>query len=242
MRLQTSGRTGIVTFDRPTRRNALTQSMWKQLEDWCHDLPPKVEVLILRGNGREFTAGSDIKEFARLTAAGANEAFAQMERAIHAVERLTIPTIAAINGPAYGAGFVLTLACDLRIGSDGASFGMPVGKLGITLQPPFIKRMVDHLGPSRAKEMVYTARTYNAETAFRMGLLNDLVSSEELDERVFRIARAILGQSKASIFAVKDSVRAVLTEAEPKTGAWVDEHDFMEGVRAFNEKRVARFR
>ncbi|QSO55167.1 enoyl-CoA hydratase/isomerase family protein [Alicyclobacillus curvatus] len=124
-----------------------------------------------------------------------------------AVENLNIPTIAAVNSPAYGAGFVLTLACDLRIGSQSASFGMPVGKLGITLQPPFIKRMMSHLGPSRTKEMVYTAKQYDAETAFRIDLLNDLTTEEQLDERAFAVARSILEQSKASILAVKESVR-----------------------------------
>ncbi|KPV45091.1 enoyl-CoA hydratase/isomerase family protein [Alicyclobacillus ferrooxydans] len=242
MRLQTSGRIGIVTFDRPDRRNALTQSMWKQLEDWCTNLPAKVELFILRGSGRDFTAGSDIKEFATLTGPQANLAFEQMERAIHAVESLKIPTIAVVNGPAFGAGFVLTLACDLRIGSEHASFGMPVGKLGITLQPPFIRRMINHLGPSRTKEMVYTAKRYDAETALRLGLLNELVTEDELDERAFAIARSILGQSKASMSAVKESVRSVLTETHPKVGDWVDEADFVEGVSAFNEKRIARFR
>lgn len=242
MRLQTTGPIGIVTFDRPDRRNALTQSMWQTLERWCEDLPAKVKLLILRGSGREFTAGSDIKEFAGLTAEEANVAFMVMERAIHAVETLKIPTIAAINGPAYGAGFVLTLACDLRIGSESATFGMPVGKLGITLQPPFIERMISHLGPSRTKEMVYTARQYDATTAYRMGLLNDMAPTGQLDEYVFSVARSILQQSKASIHAVKESVRAVLTDANPVMGAWVDEKDFVEGVRAFNEKRAAVFR
>ncbi|MCL6453941.1 MAG: enoyl-CoA hydratase/isomerase family protein [Alicyclobacillus sp.] len=242
MRLQTSGPIGIVTFDRPNRRNALTQSMWHTLEYWCSNLPAKVKLLILRGSGREFTAGSDIKEFARLTPAQANGAFEQMERAIHAVEMLPIPTIAAINGPAYGAGFVLTLACDLRIGSENATFGMPVGKLGITLQPPFIRRMVQHLGPSRAKEMVYTARQYDATTAYRLGLLNDIAPAGQLDEFVFSTARSILQQSKASIHAVKHSVHEVLNNPAPRTGAWVDDKDFVEGVAAFNEKRAAVFR
>ena len=242
MRLQTSGHMGIVTFDRPDRRNALTQTMWKQLEDWCTSLPPKVELFILRGGGREFTAGSDIKEFATLSQSQANQAFEQMERAISTVENLDIPTVAVVNGPAYGAGFVLTLACDLRIGSQYASFGMPVGKLGITLQPPFIERMISHLGPSRTKEMVYTAKRYDAQTALQIGLLNELTTEERLDERAFEVARSILGQSKASISAVKRSVRSVLTEEHPKVGDWVDEFDFLEGVRAFNEKRSAHFR
>jgi enoyl-CoA hydratase len=241
MRLQTSGPVGIVTFNRPHRRNALTQSMWNTLKDWCENLPSKVKLLILRGGGDEFTAGSDIKEFAQLSAAGANTAFAAMEAAIQAVEDLKIPTIAAISGPAYGAGFVLSLACDLRIGSHEAEFGMPVGRLGITLQPPFIRRMIHYLGPSRTMEMVYTARTYDAKQALDIGLLNARVSESELDDYVFQTARSILQQSKASMLAVKASVRQVLEGELKAVGAWVDESDFYEGVQAFNEKRQARF-
>lgn len=240
MRLQTSGPIGIITFNRPHRRNALTRSMWETLEYWCDHLPAKVKLLVLRGSGEEFTAGSDIKEFAQLSADEANDAFATMEKAISAVERLCIPTVAAINGPAYGAGFVLSLACDIRIGSNLARFGMPVGKLGITLQPPFLRRMIAHLGPARSKELVMTARTYDATKALELGILSDVVNSERLDEQVFEVARSILSQSKASMFAVKDSVRRVL-ESDFTVGDWVDARDFIEGVSAFNEKRAAHF-
>lgn len=241
MRFQTSGQIGIITFNRPHRRNALTQNMWRTLEHWSTEMPAKVKLLILRGSGKEFTAGSDIKEFATLTPSMANQAFVQMEKAIHAVEVLPIPTIAAINGPAYGAGFVLSLACDMRVGTELSRFGMPVGKLGITLQPPFLRRLLHHLGPSRTKELIYTASSYDADTAFRLGLVSEVVPSKELDEHVFRLARTILQQSKASVRAVKTGVLQVLTNAAAAPENWVDEKDFVEGVRAFTEKRLAHF-
>lgn len=241
MRYQLSGPIGIITIDRPEQRNALSRQMWETLYDWATHLPAKTKVLILRGADKNFTAGSDIKEFATLTAHDANQAFITMEKAIHAVENLPIPTIASVNGPAYGAGFILTLSCDIRIGSENARFGMPVGKLGITLQPEFIRRMVELLGPSRTKDMVYTARSYGASEALELGLLNYAVSSSELDELTFKLARKILEQSQASMAAVKDSVFKVLSGTLHGTDEWVEEHDFFEGVRAFKEKRAARF-
>jgi enoyl-CoA hydratase/carnithine racemase len=216
--------------------------MWATLQAWCEGLPEKVRVLILRGRPGEFSAGSDIKEFAMLSPGEANQAFMQMEAAISALERLPIPTIAVIDGPAFGAAFVLTLACDLRIGSHLATFGMPVGKLGITLQPPFLKRLVQHLGPGRTKELVYTAAQYDAREARRFGLLNAVTSPEDLDNYVIRVARTILQQSPASLHAVKVGVHRVLNQEPCELGTWVDEVDFMEGVRAFTEKRAAQFR
>lgn len=241
MRLQMAGGVGIITIDRPQFRNALTQRMWHTLEQWCLHLPPRVRVLILRGRPGEFSAGSDIGEFSQMTPEQADGAFEQMERAIRAVESLPIPTICSIDGPAYGAAFVLTLGCDVRIGSERARFGMPVGKLGITLQPPFLRRLVQHLGPGRTTALVYTAGSYDAWEAKALGLLHAVTDSDRLDAEVMRLARTILEQSPASLHAVKKGVRDVLDGRADAGGHWVDARDFSEGVQAFREKRMARF-
>ncbi len=241
MRYQLSGPIGIVTIDRPGHRNALSRQMWQTLENWIKQLPAKIKVLILRGAGRHFTAGSDIKEFSVLSVSDANHAFNIMESAIHSIECLPIPTIASINGPAYGAGFILSLACDIRVGSENAHFGMPVGKLGITLQPQFIRRMIQMLGPSRTKDMVYTARTYDATQALNLGILNYSAPTADLDAYTFALARSILAQSQASMTAVKASVQQVLYGLGSESDNWVDQYDFPKGVQAFKEKRTARF-
>lgn len=241
MRFQLAGPIGVITIDRPHQRNALTQPMWKTLALWTGELPEKTKLLVIRGAGADFTAGSDIKEFSTLTVEGADAAFETMEQAIRAVENLSIPTIAAINGPAFGAGFILALACDLRIGTEHAKFGMPVGKLGITLQPPFIKRMMQCLGPSRTKDLVYTARSYNAAYAYELGILNYLVPSQKLDSEIISLARCMLLQSRASLLAVKRNVQLVLSGSLSRQENWVDGRDFPEGVQAFNEKRPAHF-
>jgi len=241
MRFQLTGAIGIITIDRPGQRNALSQEMWQTMREWVENLPPKTKLLVLRGTGNDFTAGSDIREFANLDVDAANQSFATMESAIQAIECLPIPTIASINGPAFGAGFILALACDVRIGSAAAKFGMPVGKLGITLQPPFLRRMIQTLGPSRTKDLVYTARSYTAEEAHAFGVLNYLVAHEKLDAETIALARKMRQQSNASLRAVKQNVQYVLAGTLPQANDWIDQSDFREGVRAFNEKRPAKF-
>jgi enoyl-CoA hydratase len=241
LRFQLAGPIGVITIDRPRQRNALTQQMWKTMGEWVRDLPPKIRLLVLRGAGDDFTAGSDIKEFSTLTVEQANTAFETMEDTIRAFENLSIPTIASINGPAFGAGFILALACDVRIGTENAKFGMPVGKLGITLQPPFLRRMIQTLGPSRTKDLVYTARTYKATQAMELGVLNYLVPSAQLDSETISLARRMLLQSRASLLAVKKNVQTVLSGTSVDIQDWVDSNDFTEGVRAFTEKRPAHF-
>jgi enoyl-CoA hydratase len=241
LRFQLAGPIGVITIDRPRHRNALTQQMWRTMGSWVRNLPPKTRLLLLRGAGGDFTAGSDIKEFSTLTVDQANSAFETMEDTIRAFENLSIPTIASINGPAFGAGFILALACDVRIGTENAKFGMPVGKLGITLQPPFLRRMIQTLGPSRTKDLVYTARTYEATQALELGVLNYLVSSTKLDSETISLARRMLLQSRASLLAVKKNVQTVLSGTSADIQDWVDSNDFTEGVRAFTEKRPAHF-
>lgn len=241
LRFQLTGSIGIVTMNRARQRNALTQQMWRTIGEWVGNLPAKTRVLVVRGAGNEFTAGSDIFEFSKLSLEQANEAFETMEETMDQIENLSIPTIASINGPAFGAGFVLAMACDIRIGTERASFGMPVGKLGITLQEPFLSRMLQILGASRTMDLVYTARTYNADEAMEVGILNYLTSSQVIDSETMALCRRILMQSPASLRAVKQNLQSLLKVAKPKPGDWVDTADFAEGVQAFAEKRLAQF-
>ncbi|MCY0893804.1 MAG: enoyl-CoA hydratase-related protein [Acidibacillus sp.] len=241
MRFQISGKIGIITINRSESRNSLSREMWDTLSLWCSELPSRTQLLVIRGSGTDFTAGSDLKEFINLSIIEANESFEKMEQTIQTLENLLIPTIASINGPAFGAGFMLALGCDVRIGSPLARFGMPVGRLGITLQPPFIDRMIKHLGIDRCKELIFTARSIDAEEGLTLGLLSQIVPSKNLDEKTFELAEIILQQSAASLSAVKTSISAVINKKELTTRKWVDDTDFVEGVRAFQEKRKANF-
>src|SRR5690606_19860521 len=161
---------------------------------------------LLRGYGENFTAGSDIKEFHEMTLEEAENAFVLMEKTISTFEKLPIPTIGVINGPAMGAGLELALACDIRIGSEKARLGIPIGKLGITLNNKFAARLVNLIGPSLTKDLVYTGRILRAEEAHRLGMLNYLVEERNLDRFAIRLGKLVASQSPASLLAVKRAV------------------------------------
>ena len=235
----------IITIHRPQAKNALTANMWAQLAAIAKQsiLNPNNKVLIIRGYGHNFTAGSDIKEFNAISLEEAEHAFIHMENTISTVEQLPIPVIAVIDGPAMGAGLELALACDLRIGSENARLGIPVGKLGITLNQKFTKRLVDLVGPAKTKDFVFTGRIYNSEEALHSGLLNYVVEAAQITRYSLELGQLIASMSPDSLKAVKQSVHACLTE--PPTDwaltPFVSPNDFTEGVRAFSEKRLPQF-
>ena len=235
----------IITISRPQAKNALTANMWAQLRTVALQVldNPKNKVLIIRGKGENFTAGSDIKEFNAISLDKAEEAFVHMERTISTIERLPIPTIGVINGPAMGAGLELALACDIRIGSEKAKMGIPVGKLGITLNNKFAQRLVQLIGPSATKDLVFTGRMYKANEAFRAGMLNYLVAEKDLQKYMIRMGKLVAGMSPDSLLAVKtsvqecvDSVPQLWEGSTPFVG-----NDFTEGCAAFVEKRQPNF-
>ncbi|MCL4493511.1 MAG: enoyl-CoA hydratase-related protein [Firmicutes bacterium] len=231
-----------ISINRPTRRNALTEAMWETLFEWVNHLPEELRLLIITGEGGVFTSGSDIRELAKISMDRVDRIFRLIESTARTIEAMPVPSVAAISGPALGGGLILALACDLRIGTSRAQFGMPVGRLGITLQPPFLERLVQVLGLSRTKDLIYTGRTYQAREALNIGLLNYLVpDATRFAEEVEGLAGKILAQSPPSLVAVKENMERLLklTTAEV-TESWVGP-DFAEGIRAFTEKRSPSF-
>ncbi|MBQ0140023.1 MAG: enoyl-CoA hydratase/isomerase family protein [Kurthia sp.] len=236
----------IITIRRPQAKNALTAKMWDELRLIALRVleNPKNKVLLIRGYGEQFTAGSDIKEFNFISLDEAEKAFVHMEKTISTIERLPIPTIAVINGPAMGAGLELALACDLRIGSEKAKLGIPVGKLGITLNNKFAQRLVSLIGPSMTKDLVYTGRMLKSDDAYRLGMLNYQTPEKDLDRYAIRVGKLVASMSPASLLAVKTSVQECV-DSVPQlwkdSTPFVDKEDFPEGVRSFVEKRPPNF-
>jgi len=240
--LQETSKVAIITISRPAARNALTASMWGELAriGRMAGQSPKAKVILLRGTPGQFTAGADIKEFCQMTVEEAEQAFVQMEEAISVFEAVPMPVVAVVDGPAMGAGFILSLACDMRIGTPLAQMAFPVGRLGITAGPSFMRRIIRQIGPSRATELVYTGKVLDAREAEKLGLFNTLVASEELDKAALSLAGTIMEQSGASLTAVKRAAQACQwTQDEP--WSFVDSTDFPEGCLAFAQKRKPRF-
>lgn len=247
--LQESGGLAIVTMHRPKLKNAMTNGMWLELSEVAKQIVknPKNKVVLLKGNKGQFTAGSDIKQFSQLSINEANDAFKSMEEAISSFEKLPLPTIALINGPAMGAGFELALACDLRIGTKDIKMGMPVGRLGITLNKQFVNRIINFIGKSRTLDLVYTGRLIDANEGLQWGLLNYLIAEDkDIVHYGLTIAQKIMEQSPASLLAVKRSAAYSLPNYsipwDSEVSKSVDPHDFPEGVQAFLEKRKPNFK
>jgi len=138
----------------------------------------------------------------------------------------------------------LALACDIRIGSEKAKLGIPVGKLGITLNNKFAQRLVNLIGPSLAKDLVYTGRMLKADEAYRVGMLNYLVKEKDLDRYAIKMGNLVASQSPASLLAIKQSVQECVDSSPvlwQGSTPFVDHTDFPEGVAAFVEKRPPRF-
>lgn len=245
--LEREGAIAKIIINRPWVRNAFTIAMWEQLGQAVRSLSddPSLRVLVVQGAGDEaFTSGSDIGEFGNMSHQEVNDSFEVMEEAISRVEDLPIPTIACLNGYALGGGLELALACDLRIASERATLGMPIARLGIMISPKFAKRLVDLIGPSRTKDVLYTGRLIPASEGFKMGLVNYLVLSHELKKATLDLAKKIAGHSASSVRAAKEAVSQCLprTRVEDLAGPYfVDPGDFPEGVAAFLEKRNPRF-
>ncbi len=204
--------------------------------------------VVLTGAGEKaFVAGTDISQFKAFSTESDAIAYEErMERQIGALGALRVPTIAAIRGACTGGGFAIAGSCDIRIGSPSARFGIPIARtLGNCLSMASLNLLIDLMGPSRVKEMIFSARLIESAEAREIGLLNELVATEaELFPRVEALAEQIAGNAPLTIRAVKVGVRRVMDQRhmDPELGrdlivsCYMSE-DFREGMAAFLEKR-----
>jgi enoyl-CoA hydratase/carnithine racemase len=228
--------------------------MWDRLGEVAHalDSDDDVSVIILRGAGSEaFSAGADISEFESYRSTP-EKALAYSYRVHHALESLVTsskPTIAMVHGFCIGGGCEIAIATDMRIAAEGATFGVPAAKLGISIAMEDIKRLVDLVGPSNASEILYTGRRFSAQRALHMGLVNQVVPADDLDRVVGEIADEIAQSAPTSVRWSKQGIKLVLRDPSLTSAPHRDEQaaqafgteDFKEGVRAFMEKRTPHF-
>ena len=236
-----------LTFNRPEARNALTWPMYERLQhlfDTVND-DRSVRCLVLAGSGGAFVAGTDISQFRAFeTEQQALDYEEQGDRLMTALEMVRAPVIAAIPGPATGAGFALCGVSDLRVGSPAARMGIPISRtLGNCLSIPQYTRLNALMGPARVKEMIFLAKLYSAQEALSIGLLNEVVADEEsLLPRVEEIALKLATHAPLTMWATKESLRRINRKQRPDEGSDIIvkvymSRDFKEGVEAFLAKR-----
>jgi enoyl-CoA hydratase/carnithine racemase len=254
LRSRTNGALAWITIDNEPRLNAFTRDMWAAVPEHfaAADNDPDVRVIIVTGAGsKAFSAGADISEFGDNRTGAAARAYDEINHAAYeAILNTGKPTIAMVNGYCFGGACELAICCDMRIGSDTASFSVPSAKLSLGYNPRWIKPMLAVMTAAKVKEMLFTGRRYLAAEALAMGLLNAQVSAETLEAETTRLANEIAANAPLSIRAAKASVDALVAHPESvdlaaldaKVLACFDSEDFKEGAQAFLEKRKPVFR
>jgi enoyl-CoA hydratase len=249
------GGVGYLTFNNPERHNAVSLEMWEAasgyLEEFKND--KNIRVVVLSGaGGKAFVSGADISKFEseRSNKENIDRYNAAVDKANTTVYEFPKPTIAMIRGYCIGGGVGLALACDLRICSDNSKFGVPAAKLGLGYGFKGIKKLVDVVGPSFAKEIFYTARQFTAAEAVTMGLVNRSLPEAELESYVKNYADTISGNAPMTVDAVKFIVGETvkpgaerdLKKCADMVAACFASKDYIEGRQAFMEKRKPVFK
>lgn len=208
------GKVGTVTINRPDRRNALTVENTRELSEALVQVATTARVVILTGAGSAFCAGGDFSELQRLAEAGEAEAGEQLysgyQQMIRTVRALDVPVIAAVNGPAAGAGLDLALCCDLRVASTTATFGQVWAKVGLIPGTAGAYWTTLLAGPARAAQMLLTAEAIDARTAAEWGLVNEVVPPDRLLERTSELAETIAALPPGAVAANKRALDDVL--------------------------------
>jgi enoyl-CoA hydratase len=250
----TAGGVGVITFNNPDKRNAMSLEMWEGFGEALTDLrdDAAVRVVILRGaGGKAFVSGADISQFEKTRHnAAASEQYGKRSAAQRALlADYPNPTIACIQGFCLGGGMQVAMLADIRIASHGSQFGIPAAKLGIAYGYDGLKHLVSLVGPSWARLLMYTGMRIDASEALRIGLVERVVPEDQLWGETMGIAETISQNAPLAIKAAKLTIAQVLKdesardmEAISAVGtACMDSADFREGRQAFMEKRKPQF-
>jgi enoyl-CoA hydratase/carnithine racemase len=250
------GKIATVTLSNPSKKNALDLRILGELRRAFEELSTaEIRCVVLRGEGREaFCAGYDITA---IPAGGSGEAQVLLslnpfDDMIRAVESFPAPVIGMLNGFAFGGGLELAVACDIRVASDQAVFGMTPARLGIIYRPAGLMRFVHVIGLPATKELFYTARKVSARRAVDLRLVNRVCPPEELEQVTYEMAREISENAPLSIRGTKRILSLCMefrglpqeqaAEAEDLIRQCMESRDLVEGKKAFLSKRKPDFR
>ena len=241
-----------ITFNRPEARNALKLTMYERIYELCQEINDEddIRAVVLTGAGEKaFVAGTDISEFESFkTPEDSIRYEAQMNRVMGTIESVRVPMIAAVRGACTGGGMSIANTCDLRIATPSARFGYPVARtLGNCLSIANYKRLVQTVGPTAVKEIVFLAKLIDARRAYEVGFLNEVVADEAaLLPRVAELAETIAGNAPLTLRVTKEALRRIAhdggaAEGEDLVLTCYMSNDFREGMTAFFEKRPANW-
>jgi enoyl-CoA hydratase/carnithine racemase len=252
--LRITGAIARLTISSPERYNAMSLAMWKRLREVVDGVgaDPAVRVVLLRGAGdKAFASGADISEFE--TQRSDSERVAAYDDAVAGAQQALMdcpkPVVASIRGICMGGGMGLALACDLRYAASSARFRMPAARLGLGYSLNGIRRFVDLIGAARTAELFVTASVLDALEAQRIGVVHKTHEDGEHDAAVEEVLTSIAENAPLTMLAVKLAIGAVLAtqgghdidRANQAIAACMTSSDYVEGRRAFADKRSPRF-
>jgi enoyl-CoA hydratase len=253
LKVEKKGRTATVTVNKPEVLNILDTPTVLEMEGCFTALgkDPETDAIILTGAGEKaFIAGGDIKEMSVKDSIGGREYGRNGQRCCFAIENCPKPVIAAVNGYALGGGTELAMACDIILASEKAVFGQPEVKLGITPGFAGTQRMPRIVGRGRGKELLFSGMNIKADEALRIGLANRVYPPEKLMEEAIKLAEQIAANGQLAVrsckelinFAMDNDQGSGLTKEADAFGVCFSTEDQKEGMKAFTEKRQAKFR
>ncbi|CAH0345858.1 enoyl-CoA hydratase [Bacillus sp. CECT 9360] len=241
-----------VTLNRPDSLNAFSPDMIIGLQGAIKEaeINPEVRVIVLSGAGRSFTAGGDVKTMGQSSATEVYDHIGRLNQLILAMKETEVPIIAAVHGFAAGAGFNLALACDLIIAADDSKFALSFSKVGLISDGGgsyFVPRLI---GPHLAKQLFFSGEAVSAERLYQLGVINQLVPSEILQEETIKYATTLAEGPTRSYGMIKklinhsftSSLEEILEQERITQTMMVTTEDHQEGIAAFSEKRKAVFK
>jgi enoyl-CoA hydratase/carnithine racemase len=247
-RVQLTVANGIasILIDRPEARNAMTWAMYEELGRICDELASRTDVRVatFRGAGGEaFVAGTDIEQFKAFETGADGIAYEQtIDQRIGQIERLPMPTVAIVDGWCIGGGLAISAACDFRIATPGASFGVPIARtLGNCLSMANTARVVAAFGVARAKRMLLLADLLPAQEAWECGFLTEVADADAIDAAADRLCAKLERLAPVTQRVSKEAIRRVVAETVPQgddlVSACYGSRDFKIGVTAFLDKQ-----
>ena len=249
VRLELRDAIATITLDRPSARNALTWAMYEELDKALDSVSsePEVRVVVLRGAGGNFAAGTDISQFAAFASGDDGVDYERrLEGVLGKLESLPATSVAAVEGYAAGFGLALAAACDLRVASPNAQFGVPIARtIGNSLSMGNYARLVASLGAARTRALLLTAEFMSADEARSIGFVVRVVEPHAFDRELELLCARLASHAPLTLQVTREAVRRIVSRAASDGDDLLrrvyGSRDFREGVSAFVDKRKPRW-